>query len=108
MRQPITVQTGIVAFHAQRQQLFRSTTRERQVACQQNAHPLAVQNGDELAWAVQLLAKATGTIKCLADLGRSVPLCGDHRFAKGNLKIKFVLHARYALGQIRNQRQALL
>src|SRR6516165_539520 len=94
----------IVAFRAQRQQLFRSTTRERQVACQQDAYPLAVQDGDELGWAVQLLAKATRTIKCLARLGRTVALCSDHRFTKRNLKIKFMLHARYALRQVRNQR----
>src|SRR6516225_12309888 len=89
----------IVAFRAQRQQPFRSTTRERQVACQQDAYPLAVQNGDELGWPVQVLAKATRAIKCLARLGRIVALCREHGFANGNLKIKFMLHPRYALGQ---------
>jgi hypothetical protein len=80
--------------------------RARQVACRQNVHPLAVQHGDELGWPLQLLAQSTRTTKGVARLGRTVPLCGDHRFAKGNLKIKFMLRARYALGQVRNQRQA--
>lgn len=94
----------IVPFDAQRQQLFRSTARERQVACDQDAHPLAVQNGDQLRWPVQLLAKGTRTMKCLARLGRKVALGSEHGFANGNLKIKFMLHPRDALGQVRNQR----